>query len=227
MPGGMQDMLAFGEEAGGNLRSLSLIHATRVLAIISLAPFLLEAVWGVSLAGPLGASAADIPPVEMAAMAVTGVLGWMGARAIGLFGAPIIGPMAATAAVSLAGLVEHRPPAEALVAAQFFLGLQAGAAYVGVTMRELRHDVLSALGYCLLLAGISLVFAEIVIGLGAAPPMEAFLAFAPGGQSEMAILAIVAGADLAYVVTHHLVRLVVVIIGAPVVARMVRNEPAS
>ncbi len=32
----------------------------------------------------------------------------------------------------------------------------------------------------------------------------------------------VAGADLAYVVTHHLVRLVVVIIGAPIVARLVK-----
>lgn len=222
MPGGMQDMLAFGEEAGGNVRSLSLVHATRVLAIVSLAPFLLQAVWGVSLTGPLGASAADIPLAELAVMAAAGALGWMGARAVGLFGAPIIGPMLATAAVSLAGLVEHRPPAELLLAAQFFLGLQAGAEYVGVTMRELRHDVASALGYCLLLAGISLVFAEIVITIGAAPPIEAFLAFAPGGQSEMAILAIVAGADLAYVVTHHLVRLVVVIIGAPIVGRMMR-----
>lgn len=227
MPGGMQDMLAFGEEAGANLRALSLLHATRVLAIVSLAPFIMEAVWGVSLEGPLGDSAADIPAAELAVMAAAGLLGWWLAKAVGLFGAPIIGPMVATAAVSLAGLVEHRPPAEALLAAQFFLGLQAGAEYVGVTMRELRHDVLSALGYCVLLAGISLVFAEIVITIGAAPPMEAFLAFAPGGQSEMAILAIVAGADLAFVVTHHLVRLVVVIIGAPIVARLVRHEPGG
>jgi hypothetical protein len=109
-----------------------------------------------------------------------------------------------------------------LLMAQFILGLGVGAEYVGVTLRELRHDVLAGIGYCVLLAGISLVFAEIVIAIGAAPPMEAFLAFAPGGQSEMAILAIVAGADLAYVVTHHLVRMVVVIIGAPIVARLVK-----
>ena len=113
-------------------------------------------------------------------------------------------------------------PGEALLAAQFVLGLGVGAEYVGVTLRELKRDVLAGIGYCVLLSAIALVFAEIVISIGAAPPMEAFLAFAPGGQSEMAILAIVAGADLAYVVTHHLVRLVVVIIGAPIVARLVR-----
>ncbi len=222
MPGGLQDMLVFGEEAGGNLRSLSLIHATRVLVIVTSAPFLLQAVWGAPLVGSPGASAADIPVVEMAIMAAAGTAGWWVARRIGLFGAPIIGPLVATAAVSLAGVLGHRPPGEALLAAQFILGLGAGAAYVGVTMRELRRDVLSGIGYCVLLAGISLVFAEIVIAIGAAPPMEAFLAFAPGGQSEMAILAIVAGADLAYVVTHHLVRLIVVILGAPVVARLFR-----
>ena len=221
MPGGMQDMLAFGEEAGGNVRSLSLLHATRVLAIVTLAPFLLKAVWGASLAGAPGVSAAEIPPIELALMVVAAGLGWLGARAAGMFGAAIIGPMIATAALSIGGLIEHRPPAEALIAAQFVLGLGAGAEYSGVTLAELRRDVLSGLGYVLILAAISVAFAEIVIGLSIAPPMEAFLAFAPGGQSEMAILAIVAGADLAYVVTHHLVRMVLVILGAPVAARLV------
>ena len=222
MPGGLQDMLVFGEEAGGNLRSLSLLHATRVLVVVTSAPFLMQAVWNTPLLGSPGASAAELPLAEMALMAVVGTLGWLGARAVGLFGAPIIGPMAATALVSLSGFIEHRPPGEALLAAQFILGLGAGAAYVGVTMHELRRDVLSGFGYCILLGGISLVFAQIVISIGAAPPMEAFLAFAPGGQSEMAILAIVAGADVAYVVTHHLVRLVVVIIGAPIASRLVK-----
>ena len=222
MPGGLQDMLIFGEEAGGNVRTLSLIHATRVLVIVTSAPFLLQAMWGVPLVSFPGASAAEIPLAEMAIMAVAGTVGWLGARAIGLFGAPIIGPLAVTALVSLAGLIEHRPPGEALLAAQFVLGLGVGAEYVGVTLRELKRDVLAGIGYCVLLSAIALVFAEIVISIGAAPPMEAFLAFAPGGQSEMAILAIVAGADLAYVVTHHLVRLVVVIIGAPIVARLVK-----
>lgn len=39
MPGGLQDMLVFGSEAGGDVRALSLIHATRVLVIVTTAPF--------------------------------------------------------------------------------------------------------------------------------------------------------------------------------------------
>ena len=44
MPGGLQDMLVFGEEAGANVRSLSLIHATRVLVIVVTLPFLLQGI---------------------------------------------------------------------------------------------------------------------------------------------------------------------------------------
>ena len=52
--------------------------------------------------------------------------------------------------------------------------------------------------------------------------MEGFLAFAPGGQAEMTVLAIVAGADLGFVILHHLTRIVIVILGAPVAARLFR-----
>ncbi|PLX35272.1 MAG: aminopeptidase, partial [Hyphomicrobiales bacterium] len=54
MPGGLQDMLVFGEEAGGDPRALSLIHATRVMVIVSAAPFLLQYLWGLSLDHPPG-----------------------------------------------------------------------------------------------------------------------------------------------------------------------------
>ena len=45
MPGGFQDMVLFGEEAGGNVRALSLIHATRVFVVVFVVPFLLAWVW--------------------------------------------------------------------------------------------------------------------------------------------------------------------------------------
>jgi uncharacterized membrane protein AbrB (regulator of aidB expression) len=41
MPGGLTDMVLFGQEAGGDVRALSLIHATRVLIIVTLAPLIL------------------------------------------------------------------------------------------------------------------------------------------------------------------------------------------
>jgi len=152
-------------------------------------------------------------------MVVIAGAGWWGAKRVGLFGASILGPMILAAIASLTGLIHSRPPMEAILAAQFFIGLSVGVKYVGITWVELRRVVLAATGYTLIIGVIALLIAEFAVLLGLAPQAEALLAFSPGGQAEMTVLAIVAGADIAFVVTHHLTRIVVVIIGAPIMRK--------
>lgn len=224
MPGGLQDMLVFGEEAGGDIRALSLIHATRVLVIVTIAPLLLGWYWSVDLSQPPGAPISTADWRDMVLMVACGVLGWRIAERLGLFGASILGPMVLTAILSLAGIVHHRPPAEVIQAAQFFIGIAVGVKYAGITLRELRLDVTAGLAYSLLLALISLLFIEGIVFLGLAPALDAFLAFLPGGQAEMVVIAIIAGADLAYVVSHHLLRIILVITLAPLAARLLNRR---
>jgi uncharacterized protein len=222
MPGGLQDMVIFGAEAGGNVRSLSLIHATRVLIIVTVAPIILTQGFGVALDNPIGAPASSIPLRELALMTAAALIGWKGGERIGLFGASILGPMIVTAALSLGGFIHYRPPAEAILAAQFFIGVGIGVGYVGVTLAELRRDVAAGVVFVLMLAALAAAFTEVVVLFGLAPPVDGFLAFAPGGQAEMTVLAIVAGADLGYVIVHHLTRVLFVITGAPIAARLFR-----
>jgi len=224
MPGGLQDMLMFGQEAGGNVRALSLIHATRIVVVIVLVPIILTSAYGVTLDAPIGRPAVDLPLVEMGLMVVAGWIGWKGGKRIGLFGAPIVGPMILAAAMSLGDLIHSRPPAEAILAAQYIIGTGVGVYYVGITLRELRHDVLSGMAFAVILAALAAVFTVFVTMAGLAPPVEAFLAFAPGGQAEITILAIVVGADLGFVIVHHIARFVLVITGAPLVAAMLRRR---
>ncbi|MDG1863735.1 MAG: AbrB family transcriptional regulator, partial [Yoonia sp.] len=215
-------MVIFGTEAGGDPRALSLIHATRVLIVVTVAPFLLTQVFDTPLTEPIGAPIGDVPIMEMALMVVAALVGWKGGERIGLFGASILGPMIVTAVLSLSGLIHVRPPAEAILAAQYFIGIGIGVGYVGVTLAELRKDVLSGIAYVLLLAILAIAFTEIIVMSGLAGPVEGFLAFAPGGQAEMTVLAIVAGADLGFVIVHHLTRIVLVIMAAPIVAKYIK-----
>ncbi|GGF84121.1 hypothetical protein SAMN05216376_12220 [Mameliella alba] len=219
MPGGLQDMIIFGTEAGGDPRALSLIHATRVMIIVTVAPMILTFGFGSALTNDIGAPAAEIPLHELALMAAAALIGWKGGERIGLFGASILGPMIVTAVLSLSGFIHARPPAEAILAAQFFIGVGIGVGYVGITLGELRRVVLAGVLFVLILAVLAAIFSEIVVLLGLAPPVEGFLAFAPGGQAEMTVLAIVAGADLGFVIVHHLTRVFLVITGAPLAAR--------
>jgi membrane AbrB-like protein len=227
MPGGLQDMIIFGGEAGGDVRALSLIHATRVLFIVTLAPVLVTALFDASLIGPIGAPASELPVSEMILMVAAALIGWKGAERLNLFGATILGPMIVAMVFSLAGFIHNRPPAEAILAAQFFIGLGIGVNYVGITLREIRRFVFSGVIYVLLLAVLATIFAWIVTLLGLAPPLEGFLAFAPGGQAEMTVLTIILGADLGFVIVHHLTRLILVIFGAPIAARFMGSEPGS
>ena len=220
MPGGLQDMLVFGEEAGGDVRALSLIHATRVMVIVVALPFLLNLIWDADLSNPPGAPAATIGAFQLGLMVFCGLVGWQIAKRIGMFGATILGPLLLAAALALAGILQHRPPAEAIWAAQFFIGMGVGCKYAGVTMAEVRQDVTAGLGFCVILLILTVIFAETIHLAGLAPPMETILAFAPGGQAELTVLALIVGADMAFVVAHHVLRIFVVILGAPLFARL-------
>lgn len=223
MPGGLQDMLVFGEEAGGNPRSLSLIHATRVMVIVVALPFILQGFWDADLSNPPGAPASSIAPSQMLLMVACALVGWQGAKAIGMFGASILGPLIVAAACALVGLLHHRPPAEAIWAAQFFIGMTVGVKYTGITMTEVRRDLVAGLGFCVILIVLTLIFVEFVYVLELAPGMEALLAFAPGGQAELTVLALIVGADVAFVIAHHVLRIFVVILGAPLFARLFKD----
>lgn len=224
MPGGLQDMVIFGTEAGGNPRALSLVHGTRVLIIVTLAPFILTHFYGAELSQPIGAPAAELPWTELVIMVLAAWIGWKGGVRIGLFGASILGPMIVTAVLSLTDVIHSRPPAEAILVAQFFIGCAIGVQFLGVTWGELTRVVAAGVAYVLMLAVLAAGFTGLVMWLGLGETVPAFLAFAPGGQAEMTVLAIVTGADLGYVITHHLTRIVIVIVGAPLVAGLIAGK---
>jgi len=225
MPGGLQDMLIFGEEAGGNPRTLSLIHATRVLVIVVTLPFILQGFWGADLSSPPGAPAREVPPEQLVLLLACAIVGWQGAKRIGMFGASILGPLIVAAIFAMAGLLQNRPPVEAIWAAQFFIGMGVGMKYTGITMTEVRRDLAAGFGFCGILIVLTLIFVEVVYMFGLANGMDALLAFAPGGQAELTVLALIVGADMAFVIAHHVLRIFVVILGAPLFARLFKAPP--
>jgi membrane AbrB-like protein len=225
MPGGLQDMLIFGEEAGGNVRTMSLIHATRVLVIVTILPFLLTFYWDADLSNPPGVAVRTLPWSQVFIMIACGLVGWQVAKRLGMFGASILGPLILAAIASLAGLLHQRPPAEAIWMAQFFIGVTIGVKYTGITAAEIRRDVVAGFGFCVILILLTIIFVGFVQVFHLADPRESILALAPGGQAELVVLALIVGADMTFVVAHHLLRIFIVILGAPLFARMFKAEP--
>ena len=224
MPGGLQDMLVFGEEAGGNVRAMSLIHATRVLVIIIALPTLLTFIWGISLDKPPGDPIRNFEIEQLIILGICGIAGWKIASFLGMFGASILGPLILTAIASITGILHTRPPVEAIWAAQYFIALGIGVKYVGVTAQEIRKDILAGLGFCIFLLVITLSIVSLVINYNLAPAVDAILSMAPGGQAELVVITLIVGADLGFVVAHHLFRIFIVILGAPIMERFMKSK---
>ena len=105
MPGGLQDMIVFGIEAGGDPRTLSLIHATRTLVLVTLAPIVPDAIFGLRLDNPLGSPITDLPMVENVSLFLTGIAGMILFRRMKLFGADILGPLMLAAPLAMSGFL--------------------------------------------------------------------------------------------------------------------------
>ena len=96
--------------------------------------------------------------------------------------------------------------------------------YVGISSIEIRRDILAGIIFSILLLLLTTCVLALVLILKIAEPVEAILSFAPGGQGELVVLAIIVGADLTFVVAHHLLRIFFVILGAPIVMAMLPQK---
>ena len=96
-----------------------------------------------------------------------------------------------------------------------------GVKYVGITVEEIRRDILAGLGFSLFLFALTALTIEIALIFSHTPVIETILALTPGGQAELVVLALIVGADMTFVVAHHLLRIFFVILGAPVVAMLI------
>ena len=219
VPGGLTDMTAMAEDSGANARAVILVQASRIVVIVFALPLWLQ--WHDGLAvGQAFASRVriwEVAPLDAAIMIGMGLGGWLGARWLGLAGAPIVGPMLVSGFAHVFGLTEARVPLEVLIIAQISVGTLLGAQFRGLTMKEFSNTMVWGIAYAFVLLVITGFTAQWVSQLTGFSPVSVLLAFAPGGQTELNLLAFVLGLDVAYIALHHLVRLGVVILGAQLV----------
>lgn len=221
MPGGLPDMIAFGAAAGADVRVLSIVQATRAFAVVVILPLFLNLALGIefSRGQSVGSHRADIPLQEEFLILTCAFGGWFIAGKLHVKGATIIGPMLAAAVMSMTGLISHRPPVEIMIIAQLIVGISIGCRYAGADRRIIMIAAGAAVGFCMLIFMLAAAFAGMISIFGGIDFLDTILAYAPGGQAEMTLLAIIVGADAAFVSLHHVCRVFIVVIGAPIAQR--------
>lgn len=219
VPGGLADMTAMAEQAGANQRTVILVQATRIVLIVFAVPLWLQVHDGLVASTPFASPVrlADASLVDIATLIAMAGVGWGVAHRLGLAGAPIVGPMVVSGAAHALGLTTVRLPLELLVFAQIGVGVLLGCQFRGLTLKEFTHTMVWGILNAVLLLSVTGVVVIMVSSLTGFDQVSVLMAFAPGGQTELNLLAFVLGVDVAYVALHHLARLAIVILGAQLV----------
>jgi membrane AbrB-like protein len=222
MPGGLTEMVLVGGALGGDPRVISLSHASRLLLVVLALPFAFQLLAGYQPAArpAAGLPLLEVAPGDLALLAVCALVGFTAARALRLPAAALIGPMVLSAAVHLAGWTAAKPPLELVAAAQVVVGGAIGARFAGASPRLIGRALTAAVGATAVLLGATLAFALALAGLAGLPVRPLILAFSPGGLAEMSLIALAIGADAAFVATHHIVRICLIVLLAPAAFRL-------
>lgn len=225
-PGGLNDMIILGGDAGGDEKRIALAHASRIFVVVTFVGFFYATFLEISVAGDARpyVEVADIGTGNLAVLAACAILGaWLGPL-IRLPAPQILGPMLLSGAAHIAGLTDAPPPSFAVNLAQLVMGTVVGCRFAGAAPREVLRDLALAAGASSGMLAIALAAAAASTWLTGVGLKETFLTFSPGGLPEMSLLALTMEADVAFVATMHIVRIAVVIAAAPLAFRILRNR---
>lgn len=224
-PGGLNEMLIVGGEAGGDERRIALAHAARILLVISFVALFFGAVLGVSSGGQSSnwVGLLEISLRDYVVLGLCALIGmWLGKLAR-LPAAPVFGPMIISGIAHAFEIVTAAPPTAFIVAAQITMGTIIGTRFAGATLSEIWRDLWLASLASLVMLVVAVGFAEAISVFSGMPLAQAFLAYSPGGLTEMALLTLALGQNVTYVSLIHVARITMVIAAAPLVFKLRRK----
>ena len=221
-PGGLIENIMLGEQAGGDVRRITLLQFGRIAAAVTLVPLAYSAWLGEAVGSAAGArfeGGEGATGRDLLVLVGAGLGGVLGARALRVPAGVIVGPVLASAAAHGTGLTAAQVPANLVALAQLVIGVGLGLRFGGLTAREL--------GLALSISGLG-VAATLALALGAALLAAPFasegaavlvLAYAPGGIIEMGLIALSLGASPVFVTAHHVLRLLLTVTVSPWIFR--------
>lgn len=223
VPGGIAEMIALADQRGANVPVIALAHASRIFLVVMTLPFILQVIGvdpdpGAPLEARPGRDMMDLA-YQYAWVLGCAVAGTVIAHRLRIPGYPLIGPMLVSATVHLGGLASFDAPPELLAVAQVVMGCSIGLAFAGERVREVLRILVLAMGSMVLFTAIALAGTLLVSALTGIQPGLLLLSYAAAGFAEMSIMALVLKVEVAFVATHHIVRMFLVIALAPLFLR--------
>ncbi len=227
-PGAMAQVIALASELGGDLRAIAIVQTVRVLLIViglpnGLALFGLEAPAVVASRGPAGMSVLG-EMILLAAVSITFAIVFLRLR---FPGGLLFGAMTGSAILHGTGYIHAVLPWWIGSASVIALGGLVGSRFANTTVRMLAGYLGAAFGSFAVSMAVAAVFIATIARLFSFPIANIVIAFSPGAQDTMMVLALALHLDPVYVGAHHLARFLVVTFSVAVGARRIARQESK
>ena len=209
LPGGIVDSIALAEQAGADVRIVTVQHFIRIILVVITVPLLFLAINGSAVGSMAGETitAADYDKQDIATILVIALVGLLGGRRLRIPVAHLMAPLLLALLLSTSGLITINIPPWLQHLAQYMIGVSLGSQFSGVSrkllIRGLGMGLLSGSFMLLLAVG----FALLLLPFVPADFEVLFISFAAGGLAEMSLIALSLNFNPIVVALHHLVRI--------------------
>jgi uncharacterized protein len=224
-PGSMAQVIALSSELGGDLRAIAIVQTVRVLLLVVGLPNGLALFGLVVPAVPLPRGAAGLSVLGemllLLGVAVTFALVFLRLR---FPGGLLFGALTGSALLHGSGLIHAALPWWVGGASVVTLGALVGSRFANTSARMLVGHLGAAFGSFAVSMAVATVFVAIVARLFSFPIANIVIAFAPGAQDTMMVLALALHLHPVYVGAHHLARFLVVTLAIAVAARRIAGK---
>ena len=227
LPGALSFVIAAAERLDADMKKVAVAQSIRLLMLVELVPI---------AAYFVGHSSDDAPPRlalpviglgDLALLVIAGLAAAFAFDRLRLPGAWLLGGLAASAGLLLSGVVEGQLPNFLVIPCTIVLAAIAGSRFRPgdlAALGRLGVPSLAAFGAAATISVAASVGVTLVFGIDF---LQALLAFSPGAQEAVVILAFAMGFDPAYVAAHHVVRFLALVAIVPVLTRwLTRTTPA-
>ena len=209
MPGGLIEAIEMGRKKGGDVPTLVLAHFLRIVCVVVMVPlgFLLLTGEAVGSAGGQTLStgpAALSDVVKIAALVLAGII--LG-RFLRMPASHLVGPMVLSAVLHGVGLVETSSPNWLLNTSQLIVGVGLATNFLGASLSLLWRVFKTTL---VQVSGVGIVGVSVAWLCAMFSPVGVdalILSFAPGGVSEMGLIALSLSLSPVIVTVHHVFRI--------------------
>ena len=224
--GGASGLVAIARELGGDDRVVAVLQYLRVGLITASMPVVVTLIYHADRSRPPVADPGQDPVapwyLSVGMLVALVLVGSTLERLIRLPGAGLLGPLALTVALEISGLSYGLSVPVVLVQAGYALiGWQAGLAFTRESLRAVGRLLPAAVALIVLLGVATAGLGVLLSRVADLTLLEGYLATSPGGVYAVLATAVETGSNVTFIIAAQVVRILLMLFAAPLLARVV------